>query len=112
LPASSHQTTRPPDTRFEPGVRNQESDLWSIFAEPVSPLHIPHSAFRTPPSPGSPVSALSAPLRDTLFARLDENGGARMDSEFEEDDPDDQNERAPESEDGLDLWSVLYGLDS
>jgi hypothetical protein len=125
-PDTDHQTTRPPvhQTLF----RGQESGLWSAFADLGSPLHIPHSAFRTPHSSDSPLlssiqhpasslqhSAFRTPtsdleIADSFFARLDDEAGERTDGVLDEDERDGEQSRG-ESEDGLDLWSVLYGLE-
>jgi hypothetical protein len=109
LPVAEHQTTRLPDHQTHSS--SQESALWSAFAAEESPLDTPHSDFRIPHSPGSPLSALDSPLRDSLFARLDDAAGERVDGTPDEDDREDRDERPRESEDGLDLWSVLYGLE-
>jgi hypothetical protein len=67
-----------------------------------SALRIPHSALRIPGSPGSP-------LHDSLLARLDDDAIEQVDGVVDDDDRDDWDEQPDESEDGLDLWSVLYG---
>jgi hypothetical protein len=59
----------------------------------------PDSAFRIPTSDFEV---------DALFARLDDDA-PRAGDMFDEDDRDEQPDN--EGEDGLDLWSVLYGLD-
>jgi hypothetical protein len=69
-----------------------------------SALRTPHSALRIPGSPGSP-------LHDSLLARLDDDAIERVDGVADDDDRDDWDEQPDESEDGLDLWSVLYGLE-
>jgi autotransporter-associated beta strand protein len=101
----AHQTTRLPDhqTLFrgqESGGRSQESGLWSAFADHGSPLHIPHSALRIPHSSGSP-------LVNAVFAELDDRTGVIDDERSS-----DSDQWVDETEDGLDLWSVLHGLDS
>ncbi len=56
------------------------------------------------------IPAMRAALEaDTLFARLDDESTDRTDSVFSDDEAGD-NDRE-ESEDALDLWTVLYGLE-
>jgi hypothetical protein len=67
----------------------------SDFRPPTSDLRLPTSDFET----------------DALFARLDDDDAvARAGDAFNEDDRHEQPEDTG-SEDGLDLWSVLYGLE-
>ena len=47
---------------------------------------------------------------DILFARLDDDVTARTAVVFGEDDREEEHD-SDEAEDGLDLWSVLYGLE-
>ena len=61
-------------------------------------------------SSGSEFSALDSPLRDFLFARLDNDPTERIGGMNDEDDRDEKADG--DFEDGLDLWPVLYGFDS
>jgi hypothetical protein len=97
------------------------------FPIPTSAFRLPNSdfpwlsAFRFPLSSGSVLTTLhSRPssdfrippsdfkVADALFARLDD-ADARIGNASDEDESEDR--RTDESEEGLDLWSVLYGLD-
>ncbi len=77
-----------------------DSPLSSGIQHPASSIQ--HSAFRTPTS--------DFEIADFLFARLDDEADERTNGTFGEDDRDTEEERGA-SEDGLDLWSVLHGLD-
>jgi hypothetical protein len=120
---TNHQTTRLPD--HQTLFRNQESGesgqlfSGSTFSALDTPLlGIPHSDFRLPhlnhPASRIQHSALRTPhsalALDSLFARLDDESTepiAGVHSEDHEAGGDDRDE----AESGLDLWTVLYGLE-
>jgi hypothetical protein len=75
-----------------------------------SPLSSPRPSTLAPrPSSSSPLSALRPEL-DALFARLDEDATDRIGDAVDAKDGSEER-RKDDSEDGLDLWSLLYGLD-
>ena len=59
----------------------------------------------------APADSSPADLADALFARLDEVSPVRELVVASEDAGDDQERQTDESDDGLDLWSLLYGLE-
>ena len=87
-------------------------DWWSDFADLDGPIHSSLSALNVPSAPGSKLSTRDWPLSsvtDTLFATLSERADSatqdRVSSAGE------GIEATDESEDGLDLWALLHGLD-
>jgi hypothetical protein len=75
------------------------------------------TAFDTPPtevdrenSISSPLTALRSQHLDTLFARLDDDQAVVI-TEEDRASVSDRDESPEQSEDALDLWSLLYGLE-
>jgi hypothetical protein len=106
-------STLDPDVRALPGfevsgIRSQES---GVSGQAFSGSSL--SAFDSPLSTSNSQSAVRNPqseIADALFARLDDDGVARTGDDLDEDDREEKSD--DHSEDGLDLWSTLYGLDS
>jgi hypothetical protein len=82
------------------GLSALDSPVSSGIQHPVSSIQT--SAFRTP------TSAFEI---DSLFARLDDERAGGL-AEDDENGTRDRDQESDESEDGLDLWTILHGLDS
>jgi hypothetical protein len=131
-----HSDFRIPTSDFEIGqpsvVRGQLLMEWTGIrqddhvADSLSPFRLPISDFRIPTSSGSPLSNHTRPSTldagpysdfrlptsdfeiDAFFARLDDGTVALTGGVYDEDDRAEKPDN--EAEDGLDLWSLLYGL--
>jgi hypothetical protein len=97
--------------RALPGVERSGGRDQLFSGSSLSALDSPLSALDSPLSSGSQPSSFGSELSDAFFARLDEDESERTDGVSDEDDREDRDERPDESEDGLDLWSMLYGLE-
>jgi hypothetical protein len=80
----------------------------SNLPSPASSLQPLVSSLPSPASGLRPSDFAHPSSVDRLFARLDDDAVASLSAVSEEDEFDEP--RTDEAEDGLDLWSVLYGL--